>query len=528
MKLNKLLITSIFIFLLAGCMKSDEALRRERDVKTEGAFEGKLIEPKAMVDQKKFIKESNKRIEETSELGPKITEIDDTNTREEASTLISKDEAKNYVTLEDKGNIFPIDINVQNVDIRTFTQILAKLTGINFLVSDEVNGNVTAQLHDVPWPNVLDSVLNLKSLAKHVDNNANIIRIHSQEAIVKLETFERQRREDLQKALALDQATQPFYTEIFKLFYAKPDKMKALLSEVLGISPTATASSAGTPTTQITVDARMNQIIIKARKEDIEIAKKLIAKLDSRTKQIFIEAFIVEASDQFSKALGTTLGANLNRVVRTNGQNFYTGVAGVASSTSTAVAAGTSDSLLTSMPAVGATSGVSFLGGLGSAATLKLELTAAANESLSKIISNPRIFTLDNQQAVIFQGSEIPYTTTSSDGTKIEFKEAGLKLAVTPSVVGDGNLMMAIEVNKDTADTSITNPPITQSRITTNLVTKDGSVVVIGGIYTQTKTDGYDKVPGLGDIPFAGKLFRRDSNSNNRKELMIFMSPKTI
>jgi type IV pilus assembly protein PilQ len=511
-------------------MKSDEALRKERNLKTEGAFEGKLIEPKAMLDQKKFIRESAKRIEETSELGPKITEIEDTNIREDASTLISKDEARNYVTLEDKGNIFPIDINVQNVDIRTFTQILAKLTGINFLVSDEVSGNVTAQLHDVPWPNVLDSVLNLKSLAKHVDNNANIIRIHSQEAIVKLETFERQRREDLQKALALEQATQPLYTEIFKLFYAKPDKMKILLSEVLGISSSGPAAGAisGTQSAQITVDARMNQLIIKARKEDMAIAKKLIAKLDSRTRQIFIEAFIVEASDQFSRALGSSLGVKSSEIFRNSGQNFYTGVAGVAGTNTAGIAAGTKDNLLTNLPAVGASSGVGLLGGIGDSATFKLELTAAANQSLSKIISNPRIFTLDNQQAVIFQGSDIPYTTTSSDGTKIEFKEAGLKLAVTPSVVGDGNLMMAIEVNKDTADTSITNPPITQSRITTNLVTKDGSVVVIGGIYTQTKTDGYDKVPGLGDIPLAGKLFRRDSNANNKKELMIFMSPKII
>ena len=129
---------------------------------------------------------------------------------------------------------------------------------------------------------------------------------------------------------------------------------------------------------------------------------------------------------------------------------------------------------------------------------------------------------------MIFQGTEVPYSTTSADGTKIEFKDAGLKLAVTPSVIGDGNLMMAIAVNKDTVDLTATLPPITKSSITTNLVTKDGSIVVIGGIYTHTKGETKDGVPGLSDVPAVGRLFRRDTNDNKRKELMIFIAPKII
>ena len=149
-------------------------------------------------------------------------------------------------------------------------------------------------------------------------------------------------------------------------------------------------------------------------------------------------------------------------------------------------------------------------------------------DSVSKIISNPRIFTLDNQTATIFQGTEVPYETVSADGTSIEFKSAGLNLEVTPTVVGDGNLMMQISLNKDTVDTSISNPPITSSSINTNLVTRDGSIVVIGGIYTQSKTDSEDKVPFFGDLPGAGKLFRRDGRTNERKELMIFIAPRII
>lgn len=513
LKQNNLVRNLLVVLVLTGCIKGEKA------------FEGKLIEPKTMVNQKDFIKESATRMEETAKYGPRITEIDDTDIRENASTFINKEETRGYVTVDDAINSFPIDLNVENVDIRTFTQMLSKMTGINFLISDEVNGYVTAQLHDVPWPSALDSVLNLKSLAKHVDNKANVIRIHSQESIVKLENFDRQRREDLQKTIVLDRATEPFYTEVFKLFYSKPDKMKAVLAEVLGIS--ATPTTGGGPVTQITIDSRMNQLIVKARKEDMDIAKKLIAKLDTRTKQIFIEAFIVEATNDFDTALGTRFGGNLTQGLQGN-KNFNVRATGLAGTAAAAVAAGDTAATFSNLSAAGATSGIGLLAGVGDAVDLKLELSALEKRGLSKVISNPRLFTLDNQEAVIFQGTEVPYSTTSADGTKIEFKDAGLKLAVTPSVVGDGNLMMAIAVNKDTVDLTQELPPITKSSITTNLVTKDGSIVVIGGIYTQIKGDSNDRVPGLGDIPLAGKLFRRDTNSDHRKELLIFMAPKIL
>ncbi len=510
------------VLYISSCASNEEALNAEEVVDS-------LVPKQSMLDNKQFIKDSKPRTEESATYGPKITEIEDTNARENTSLLINREEARSYVTF-DADNSFPIDINVENVDIRTFTQMMSKITGVNFLVSEEVSGYITAELHDVPWPNVLDSVLNLKSLAKHVDNKANIIRIHSQETITKLEGFERQRREEMQKSIAIEKSTEPFYTEVFKLFYSKPDKVKTILSEVMGISATTAATAGALPTTQITIDERMNQIIVKARKEDMDIAKKLVARLDSRTKQIFIEAFIVEATDNFEKALGTRFGGDVSRTFKRENtpREFNVRVTGVAGTAAADVAAGTDAAALTNLPATGATSGIGFLAGLGDMPDLKLELSALENKGISKVVSNPRIFTLDNQQATIFQGSDIPYTTTSADGTKIEFKEAGLKLAVTPSVVGDGNLMMAIQVNKDTADTTVSNPPITKSEITTNLVTKDGSIVVIGGIYTQTKTNDNDKVPGLGNIPVAGKLFRRDAKSDNKSELVIFISPKVI
>jgi type IV pilus assembly protein PilQ len=150
------------------------------------------------------------------------------------------------------------------------------------------------------------------------------------------------------------------------------------------------------------------------------------------------------------------------------------------------------------------------------------------SEGLTKLVSNPRVYTLDNQEAVIFQGFEVPYETVSESGTQIEFKEAGLRLAVTPSVVGDGNLMMNIQINKDTVDTSISNPPITKSQINTNLVTKDGAIVVIGGIYTQSTSKSKDGVPFLSDVPGLGRLFQRKTENDDRQELLVFIAPRVL
>jgi type IV pilus assembly protein PilQ len=523
MKQIKLLPQILLLILLASCMKEEKAL------------EGQLIETKSMIDSKQFIKEGKLRGKNTVEYGPKADDNAQAAARDMTDSVVDEEIAPNYDELQEKANgkskVFPIDLNMENVDIRTFTQMMSRITGVNFLVSDEVTGTVTAKLQDVSWPNALDSVLSLKGFAKHVDNDANIIRIHSQSAVVQLENFERQRKTDLQKTAQLDKINEPMYTEIFKLFYTKPADVKTILQNVLGISATAAAPTDGSRnvTAQITVDERVNQLIVKARKDDLRIMKKLIAKIDSRTKQVFIEAFVVEVSDEFNKALGVQLGANAatSPGAKALGKLYNARLTGPLGTTGTAVDE-TSTATISDLGVANATSGVAALLGLGDTTDLRVALTALEKDDVSKIISNPRIFTLDNQEATIFQGDDIPYQTTSTSGTTTEFKKAGLNLTVKPTVVGDGNLMMSIQLNKDSADTSQKEPPISTSKIVTNMVTQDGSIVVIGGIYTQTKSDSTSKVPFFGDIPGAGKLFRNDSRGNKRKELMIFLAPKII
>jgi type IV pilus assembly protein PilQ len=490
-------------------------------------FDDQLIDPNPAFDKQKFIEQSQVRGKDDIKAGPKIAK-DTENKRKDYRKLVNKEESFDYVDIAvlEKNN-FKASLNVENIDIRTFSEMVSKLTGMNILVSDEVGGRITAKLQNVYWSNMLDSILQTKKLAKHVDNKSKIIRIHDQTTVVQLEEFERKRKENVQRALLLKKASQPLFTEIFKLFYTKPDRVKTVIDEVLA-NKGLSVDGIRNINPEITVDDRRNLLIVKARKEDMEVISKLVEELDTRTRQVYIEAFIVEVNDDFERVLGSRLGlerANANAV---DGSNAI-GVGGIAGTNALPLALGSTDSLVTNLAAPNPLFGLGFIGGIGSSGDqLKVELTALESQGLTKVISNPKIFTLDNQEATIFQGDEIPYETVSDEGTKIEFKDAGLRLAVTPTIIGDGNLLLNLQINKDTANTAVDNPPITKSEIKTSLVTMDGAVVVLGGIYTESEAKGKDKVPGLGDVPGVGKLFSRDSKEDGKKELIIFIAPKVL
>lgn len=505
-----LLVIALLSSSLAGCNKKSELKHDEQ-----------LISDKSTFDKNKFINQSRERSFQDYNLGPKIDTRHKLEHRESYRKLINEEDSMNYADISElEKNNFKIDINVENMDIRTFGDMLSSITGINILVSDEVQGMITAKLKDVYWTNMLDSILKTKQLAKYIDNKSKIIRIHNQGRIVQLEEFERKRKENIQRAILLKKASQPLRTEIFKLFYTKPDSVKETIEGILK-NKDADSGNLRNINPEITIDQRKNLIIVKARQEDMKIISKLIAELDTRTQQVYIEAFIVEVNDDFESAFGSRFGF---ASTRTDGA-----ISGVAGAATSAVTLGSSDGAIGNLPVSGATGGIGFLTNFGgSSESLKVELSAMESQGITKVISNPKIFTLDNQEAIIFQGDEVPYETVSESGTQIEFKEAGLKLAVTPTIVGDGNLQMEVTVNKDSVDTSKANPPITKSEIQTSLVTKNNEIVVLGGIYTETKTKGKDKVPGLGNVPLLGKLFSRDTKGDDRKELIIFIVPKIL
>lgn len=515
--LKNRLITFILLFVVAILSSSLASCKDKSELK----HDNQLISNDSTFDKEKFIRQSRERSAKDYNLGPKIDNRYKLESRKNYRTLLNKEESFDYVDMgELKDSDFKISINVENMDIRSFAELLSTTAGVNILVSDEVQGMITANLKDVNWTSVLDSILKTKKLAKHIDPKSKIIRIHNQGTIVQLEEFERKRKENLQRAVLLKKAAQPLRTEIFKLFYTKPASIKTVIE---GILKDKSAGDEGIRNInpEITTDERKNLIIVKAREEDMNIISKLVAELDSRTKQVYIEAFIVEVNDDFEKAFGSRFG-----FASTRSDGAISGLAGAATSS---VSLGSGDGAIGNLPISGATGGIGFLTNFGgSSESLKVELTAMEAQGLTKVISNPKIFTLDNQEAIIFQGDEVPYETVSDSGTQIEFKEAGLKLAVTPTIVGDGNLQLEVHVNKDSVDTTKANPPITKSEIKTSLVTRNNEIVAVGGIYTETKSKGKDKVPGLGDVPLFGKLFSRDTKGDDRKELIIFIAPKIL
>lgn len=505
----------IGVMLLASCSSFDE-IREKRD----------LLAPEKFIDERKG------GIERTVSLGPKA---DLTKTEEIAShqrRRINEEEQKNYIDVDDTDDqIFHVTLNFENVGIRDAMAMISEIAGKNILVSDEVNGKVSARLLDVPWDKALDSILKTKGLAKHVDSDANIIRIHKQDVLVAQEEFDRKRVEDLQKTIAAQRAIEPLYTEIFRLYYTDTTTVKSEIEGVLGIDKGEGDNTTGK--VEITVDERINSLIVKATEDELNLIARLIDEIDIRTKQILIEAFIVEATDDFTKELGARLGYDNTTLLDSSlgVKDFTTGVSGVAgsqASTAGVLTLGDNTGAISNLPVSGAYGGIGLLF-KSSAASLKMELTALEKDGVTKILSNPRIFTLDNEEAVIIQGDEIPYKSEAEGGgTDIEFKEAGVKLTVTPSIVGDGNVILDVVVEKKSADTSQDNPPITTREITTKLLVQDRSIVVIGGVFTQETTDTEQKVPFFGDIPVIGKLFRYEKDADVRKELLVFLAPRVI
>jgi len=522
------MLIACLIPLLASCNTN----------KTKAAEVKDLMEPETFMDSRKA------RIDRNVSMGPVVSEVDHGDLRKNSRSRIAQEKPKSYIDLDSTlDNVFPVSLHVENVSMQAIAQMLSEITGVNILVGDEVTGTTTAKLINVPWNKALDAVLKTKGLAKHVDREANIIRIHSQETLVSIEEFDRKRAIDLNKSLEAERAIEPLYTDIFRLFYTDPDVVKSQITSVFtgggeGGDGAAAATTSTSAAPQITVDKRINSLIVKATREELDLISRLIEKIDIRTKQILIEAFVVEATDDFDKALGARLGFDGTKAnpLGLDGSDTATlravGVGGTQPDTAGTLTMGDATGTLSNLAVGSAFGGVGFLLNTG-AANLKLELTAMEQEGLTKIVSNPRIFTLDNEEAIVFQGEQIPYESSAGDGggTEVEFKDAGIKLTVTPSIVGDGNVVLDVNITKDSANYANAignNPPIDKREISTKLLVKDNTIAVIGGVFKQEKTDKEEKVPGLGDIPILGKAFKRETKADQRTELLVFLAPRII
>ncbi len=419
-----------------------------------------------------------------------------------------------------------LSLNFQNVEVRAVLQVIADFTGFNFITSDTVGGNLTLRLKDVPWDQALDIILQTKGL--DLRKSGNVVWIAPRDELATKEKL-------ALEAQAQISDIEPVRTESFQLNYQKADAVQKLL----GDKAQPILSRRGSAV----VDARTNTVFVQDTPTRLESVRALIKKIDVPVRQVMIESRIVEASDQFSRNLGARLGVFDRNVGDTIGGKAAQRVTVGGSLDATAF---TTTQIATPIPNFNQTLGVN-LPAVGLAGSnpgvfsmilfneaftrfLNLEVSALQADGKGKIISSPRVITADQVEATIESGTEIPYQqATSSGATSVSFKKATLSLKVKPQVTPDDNIIMDLNIHRDSVGAVTTaGPSINTKQITTSVLVQNGGTVVIGGIYEQTETDNTTKIPLFGDLPYVGFLFRQNSKTDNKNELLIFISPRII
>ena len=419
-----------------------------------------------------------------------------------------------------------LSLNFQNVEVRAVLNVLADFTDLNIITSDSVGGSITLRLKDVPWDQAMDIILQTRGLDSR--RNGNVIWIAPRD---ELATREKLALEAAQQITDLEQTR----TEAFQMNYQKAGDVAKLLSD----RTQPILSKRGSAV----VDARTNTLFVQDTPTRLEEIRKLLAKIDIPVRQVMIEARIVEASDTFSKNLGVRMGllesgpASRNIAGGIRGPNI--GAELVNTGQAMGVVEGTplinGPGLNSNFPAAGLNAfnagAISFIL-FNSSLTrfLNLELSALEADGKGKIISSPRVLTADQVEAVIEQGTEIPYQqATSSGATSVSFRKANLMLKVKPQITPDGNVIMTLDVNKDAPGaTTPAGVQISTKHVKTEVLVENGGTVVIGGIFEQTERTDITKVPFFGDLPVLGRLFRNDSTTSQKTELLVFVTPRIV
>ena len=492
-----------------------------------GCASGQLGKSKTFNHNTPLIKDDIKKlgtieVDKTVEMGPKPT-IGDIDLLEKRKK-ISSQKTRNYLLIPDEFELLKqtVTLNFQNLDYNEAMSLMAKIGEINILVGDEVAGAISAELVDVPWDKAFNALLDMKNFAADIDVASNLIRVHTPSTLTGQETYKSTRAAAVKKKVELEDSVEPILSEIFRLYYISPAQAKKTISELF----TSVGDSSYSPI-QITEETTTRSIIVRGKEKDLDVVDKVIKEIDVRTKQVLIEAFIVEADSTFEQALGTRLGGAYSRKGKKIGGTGASSITSSGLGSSSAAIGGVSDAL-TDFAAVGATSGIGILRQTGSA-VLKAEITALEVLGKGKTISNPKVFTLDNQVATITQGEEISYQATGSEGADTSFKEAALKLTVTPSIIGDGNVLLEIMVNNNTVNrANAGEPSINKMEISTKLLVADGDIVVIGGIKKNKVFSSKSQTPGVGNLPVLGNLFKGKSKSDKLDELLIFIAPRIL
>ncbi len=417
-----------------------------------------------------------------------------------------------------------LSLNFQDVPVRAVLQLIADFTDLNMVASDTVDGSITLRLRNVPWDQALDIILKTKGLDKR--QSGNVILVGPADEIL---AREQQELESQQQIAELA----PLRSELIQINYAKAADIAALMTG----EGASILSERGT----VSVDERTNNLLVNDTADKLENVRKLLLSLDIPIRQVLIESRIVVANDDFSKELGARFGITADAfgsIVDGNGGALITGGQsdrGNASDTFStdndtgAIIIG--DTLNSNLGVANSFGSIGFsLTRLPFGALLDLELTAMQAENRGEVISTPKVVTANQQEAVIEQGTEIPFQeATSSGATSISFKDAVLSLRVTPQITPDDRVIMDLNVKNDSVGQIFFGvPSIDTNEVETQVLVDDGETIVLGGVFQEETTVGRDKVPFFGDIPIVGRLFRRDIRQDDREELLIFITPKIL
>jgi type IV pilus assembly protein PilQ len=523
-KFSKIILIIFLSVLMFGC----QTVKKDKKINAE--------ENESLIDSQKIVTEGQKSMDKKVLEGPKPKVLK--KVPEVKRKTLTEEKVQNYVSIPDtytqlKQNI---SINFQGLDFKYAMDLMAEIGDINIIVGEEVSGTITAKIDNVPWDVTFQTLLDMKTLGADYNAGDGVIRVHTPEKLKGQEEFKAERAESLKTKLALEQSVEPILAQLFKLYYIEPAQAKATLEDLFGLGDGGgdgeTAGVAGSVSSNlsITVENTTRSIIVRGYEEDLDIIDAVIKEIDVRTRQVLIEAFVVEADKTFSKGLGSRISAMTKKGTSGEaGSTIVSGTTGGAATTPGGIALGAAAGTVTANGLTGATSGIGIIKTFSTAA-LKIELEALESLGTTRIVSSPSVFTLNNQEAKITQGTEIPYTVIVDGEATIEFKEVALSLTVTPSIIGDGNVLLDILVSNDSPDTTLgtDEPAIKTNQIDTKLLISDGDIVVIGGIKIDKAEGTSSATPGLSKVPVVGNLFKGKSTTDELDEMLIFIAPRVV
>ncbi len=415
-----------------------------------------------------------------------------------------------------------LSLNFQSIEVRSLLQVIADFTNFNIVTSDSVAGSVTLRLQDVPWDQALDIILQAKGLGMR--KTGNVLWVAPKDEIAAKEKL------DLETVVAV-QNLEPLRTQAFQINYGKASDIAAgLIASSSGAGQGVTATRILSSRGSVISENRTNQLFVTDIPSKLEQVQQLISKIDIAVRQVLIEARIVEASDSFGKSLGVKLGGGGTAGASGDRPGISLGSSYIAGSAATTAGNFVN---LPSTGALGSSSPGQFavsIFGAGADRFLNLEISALEAEGKGKVVSSPRVVTADQIRALIEQGTELPYQVASASGaTSIAFRKANLKLEVLPQITPEGNIILTLDVTKDTVGQSTpAGFAIDTKHVQTQVLVENGGTVVIGGIFTESSTDTETKVPFFGDLPGLGVLFRNKAKEIQKREMLVFITPKVI